>query len=729
MIGSIADLLLIVLGFGILIFVHELGHFVAAKWAGIRAEAFAVGMGPVALAWRKNIGLKFSSTLPEYTRRAYRDLVDRKIEPKGSNEKGEPAYSEAQILEGADRLDLGETEYSLRWLPIGGFVKMLGQEDMNPNKISDDPRSYNSRPIGKRMIVVSAGVIMNIIFAAILYVIAFSIGVQFEAPVLGGVDPSMPAASAVALNAEELNVNSPGIHSSDRVLSIDDNPVHTFADIQISTAMAKPDQPLRFVVIRPGIDEHLQFEITPKKDTTSGLLGIGVAPASSATLQEDMDELGLQESFNLSPLPAAGVEPAMTLLTADGESVATYEQFQNIVNRLDGRGVATTWAMLDANDQPQSIPVEVTIESVPALQRLVKSKNADGVYDYEFGLFGLVPITTIVAVDEKSLNHNILKRGDLIWKIADSHAPTTSTFREIITQHVEGTIEIVVLRDGEQVAVSARIDSGGKLGVYPGPALDSLYIAPPIERIAVRTNVNSAERTMVDSPIAPFNLLPGTRVVRVGDVTVDSWRDLREQAKAQTADAFAQDAAAMLELTIVHPTPGAETEALALALSDEQVASLHGLRWQSTLSAILFESLMTTRKADNPLNALSIGIEETGKTMILTYLTIDRLIRGSVGVEQLRGPVGIVHIGSKIADKGLIYVLYFLAIISVNLAVINFLPLPIVDGGLFLFLVYEKFKGRPPSPSFQHWAIVAGLFMIGTAFLVVTWNDVMRLIP
>ena len=96
----------------------------------------------------------------------------------------------------------------MRWLPIGGFVKMLGQEDANPNKTSDDPRSYNCCAIGKRMVVVSAGVIMNIIFAAILYVIAFSIGVQFEAPVLGNISPSMPAASATALNAEELGITT-----------------------------------------------------------------------------------------------------------------------------------------------------------------------------------------------------------------------------------------------------------------------------------------------------------------------------------------------------------------------------------------------------------------------------------------------------------------------------------------------------------------------------------------
>ena len=58
MFGTITDFLIIVLGFGVLIFVHELGHFVAAKWAGIRTEAFAIGMGPVICAWRKGMGLK-----------------------------------------------------------------------------------------------------------------------------------------------------------------------------------------------------------------------------------------------------------------------------------------------------------------------------------------------------------------------------------------------------------------------------------------------------------------------------------------------------------------------------------------------------------------------------------------------------------------------------------------------------------------------------------------------
>ncbi len=130
----------------------------------------------------------------------------------------------------------------------------------------------------------------------------------------------------------------------------------------------------------------------------------------------------------------------------------------------------------------------------------------------------------------------------------------------------------------------------------------------------------------------------------------------------------------------------------------------------------------------NPLAAIAMGARESWKFIELTYLTIDRLVRGSVGVDQLHGPVGIVHIGTKVADRGFTYLIFFLAIISVNLAVLNFLPLPIVDGGMFLFLIYEKIKGRPPSVGFQNAAMMLGLLLIGTAFVVTFFNDIARLI-
>ena len=139
-------------------------------------------------------------------------------------------------------------------------------------------------------------------------------------------------------------------------------------------------------------------------------------------------------------------------------------------------------------------------------------------------------------------------------------------------------------------------------------------------------------------------------------------------------------------------------ETVTLNLSAADVEALHALSWSSALSNVAFEPAYTTLSAGgNALRAVVMGFQETHKFVLVTYLTIDRLLRGSVGFEQLRGPVGIVHIGAKIADRGFTYLIFFLALISVNLAVINFVPIPILDGGLFLGTSGNKDRSRHQS--------------------------------
>src|SRR5262245_5693579 len=279
LLATIFNILLIILGFGVLIFIHELGHFIAAKWANIRTEAFAVGMGPVAVAWRRGIGLRFGSTWPDVTERAreyYRSSgISIDLASLSDSERME------KINRAVDAMGIGETEYSLRWLPIGGFVKMLGQEDANPNYVSNDPRSYTMCPVGKRMIVVSAGVIMNIILAMILFIIAFMVGVRFDAPVVGDVSATMAAARTKPTNAEALNVTAVGLQPGDVVTHIDGEPARTFADLQIASAMSKPGIDIQLTVERAGVSQPLQFTLRPEKDPSSGLLGIGIEPGKS----------------------------------------------------------------------------------------------------------------------------------------------------------------------------------------------------------------------------------------------------------------------------------------------------------------------------------------------------------------------------------------------------------------------------------------------------------------
>jgi regulator of sigma E protease len=109
------------------------------------------------------------------------------------------------------------------------------------------------------------------------------------------------------------------------------------------------------------------------------------------------------------------------------------------------------------------------------------------------------------------------------------------------------------------------------------------------------------------------------------------------------------------------------------------------------------------------------------------YLTLRRMVEGSVGYKNMMGPVGIFTAGARFAYKGTDWLIWFLSMISANLAVVNFLPIPIVDGGLFTFLILEKIQGRPLSPKAQQVAQIIGLALILGVFLLVTYQDIARI--
>jgi len=133
-------------------------------------------------------------------------------------------------------------------------------------------------------------------------------------------------------------------------------------------------------------------------------------------------------------------------------------------------------------------------------------------------------------------------------------------------------------------------------------------------------------------------------------------------------------------------------------------------------------------KASNPLDAVMIGLRQTYYTILNVYTTMQRMIFSrTVGLENMSGPVGIVKMGSEIAQSDLIRLLWFLAWISANLAVINFLPLPIVDGGLMVFLIIELIKGQPVSLKTQVVTQVIGLALIIAAFVFVTAMDISKI--
>ena len=687
-----SNILLIILGFGLLIALHELGHFIAARWAGIRADGFAIGMGPVVASYRGGVGFRFGACDDVVKARLGRypiELTDEELAKEG----------------------LGETQYSLRLLPIGGYVKMLGQEDGNPGATSEHSRSYSKVPIGKRMVVVSAGVAMNIVTAIVMFMVAFMVGVRFESPVVGQVQAGSPATTAISL----VDGVPPGIEPGDRITRIDDSEVLTFSDMMIASAMSVPGQPLQIEVVRKGRDAPIVFEVEPAYDDTANLRMIGIAPAASARLVDDAALDAPLEAVVGATL--ASKLPGRVIVSAGSSLVATWEDFDAAMIAASGQPLDIVFGPRGDGESTETIAMAAT----PILDQIEypQARPAD-TGDLEFGLLGLSPLVEITGIVEGSRNAEVLLPGDIILQIVDVAGPRMSEFRAALSGRPGQSIPMLVDRNGTDTQVDAQTDASGRLGVAINYAFDDPRIARPFSR--------SGLEDPIPTVVADLQLMPRTRIDSVEGIPVTDWPSFRAALRTATTTAREEGTDATVDLSWTLPIIGSASEYGKITLSSEDVKRLHALGWTAPLPNSWFEPLQTTLTANgNPLVAVSMGFRQTWKMVVLTYLTIDRLIAGSVSVKQLHGPVGIVHIGTRVADRGFMYLVFFLAMISVNLAVLNFLPLPIVDGGLFLFLLYEKIFKRPPSIGFQNAATLVGLALIGTLFVVTFYNDMMRL--
>ncbi len=215
---NVLDYAQLALGLGIVIFVHELGHFLAAKYCDVKVEQFAIGFGPAIVAYRKGIGFRWGTTTPDYNKAIHKHIEEAEKNELQLHEQAMPTLDYAATV--AARIGLGETEYRFNWVPLGGYVKMLGQDDLRPGVTAEDPRAYNKKSVGARMIIVSAGVVMNIIFAAIGFMILFMVGYPVPPAIVGGVIAGSPAARAVTADG-----NVVGLQPGDEIVSYRGKPM------------------------------------------------------------------------------------------------------------------------------------------------------------------------------------------------------------------------------------------------------------------------------------------------------------------------------------------------------------------------------------------------------------------------------------------------------------------------------------------------------------------------
>jgi len=272
------------LGLGMVIFVHELGHFAVAKMCGVKCDKFFIGF----------------------------DIGGYKISRKW-----------------------GETEYGIGILPMGGYVKMLGQDD-NPANIAEqvreseasgsqaiatkeitgpdgekfvvDSRSYLAKSVPQRMAIISAGVIMNVIFAVVFATVAFRIGVPYIPCIVSQTAPGSPAWQA-------------GIRAGDEIVQIGETENPSFMQLRSGVTLGDLEAGIPFVVRRADSEQEDTLLIKPMQG--KGLARVGIVSPSSLRLAQEMPTVkGTPAGDVASPF-----EGGDEVIAVGGKPVTAHHQF------------------------------------------------------------------------------------------------------------------------------------------------------------------------------------------------------------------------------------------------------------------------------------------------------------------------------------------------------------------------------------------------------------------
>jgi len=666
-VGVVSNVLVVLVGFGAVVLVHEFGHFIVAKLSGIRVEAFSIFMPPTLLGIRKTkAGFKL------------------RFVPSFFSGKNAESSEETEPPE--------ETEYRIGLFPFGGYVKLLGQEDTGPVRQNEDPQSFANKPVGIRIAVISAGVTFNVISAIIIFMTVFLVGIELPPPVVGGIRSNSPAARAGLEPGDEFTV----IAGQDKNLD--------FSDIQIAAALSDVNEPVA-VTVRRADGSTAELTLVAEEVPGADLREFGISAPLSLKMADIAEPNALRER--------TGLLPRDRITAVEGTEVAEYWDFAALVEKNLSPSVAVTAERAKADGGAEQIRTELALDWRPADGAEVKAE-ADLNH-----IYSMVPRLRVTIVGDEPIfseqtgppaaETSTLRAGDIILALGDVAYPTYQEMREVTTAYEGKSLPVEVLRTDPNgvertltVNVKPRKSGGGnRVVIGIGVALDAAH------PVVAKT---------VSTPKGPPQLeIPrGARIITVNGKPVSSFYDIIAEVRRWNGQSV------VLEYKFDGETAGGVT--LQTAGAQEPI------RVKSTLAELLpYNPLDRVYRAENPLDAIGMGYRRTVRFIALTYITLKQLIGGLISPKNLMGPVGIIALSYQVvAQQPPVYYAYFLGLISATIAVINFLPVPPFDGGLVVLMLVEKIKGSALSERSQGVLAYAGWVLVLALLVYVTFNDIVR---
>ena len=658
----------VAIGLGFVIFVHELGHFAVAKMCGVQCDKFMIGF----------------------------DVGGLKISKKW-----------------------GETVYGIGIIPLGGYVKMLGQDD-DPSKIAEqveqsrldpqregvevtgpggekykvDPRSYLAKSVPQRMAIISAGVIMNVIFAFIFAVIAFGLGVPYVPSIVSQTVPGSPAWQA-------------NLRTGDDIVKIGDVRDPSFSQLTGKVTLADLEQGLP-LVIRHGVSgTEATVTLHPRQQDGKGLAKIGIVSPYSLQLVKEQPVRtgsaaatadGFQGGDEIIQVHGNPVENYQQLVT---ELVAQVDQPLKITVRRNGKEKRV------GNENTIEGGEKVTVEVAPnPMRRLgLVMKMGPVVATQQDSPAKAAKLPTghsIVAITTPDGRFSNAAGDQLLDPLALPHL-----LRKLSNKNDGATIQLS-FSDSSEVSVKQRkvdwLDSDSTPGTPV--SLSSLGIAYEVRNVVVAVTANS--------PAEQAGLQAGDELVAAeisfpqadGETTENLSIQLGDRPNFAMLIGTLQRLPTEAEVGLTYRRGEKENRVVLQAKPDSE----HPVYLVDR--GFILDTLQRVREAKTVAEQFQLGWNRTVESLTLVYRFLQKL-GTQVPVTALGGPETIAKAAFYSASEGTAALLIFLTMLSANLAVVNFLPIPILDGGHMVFLAYEGIFRRPANEKF-----VVAMHMAGFAFII-----------
>jgi regulator of sigma E protease len=461
-----------------------------------------------------------------------------------------------------------------------------------------------------------------------------------------------------------------GIQRGDLVTHINGEPVLSFDDLRTAIAFSSEDETVDLTVDRGG--KTLQFSLMPRYSEELGFPIIGAKPAY------DLEARAVEDD---SPVARAGGLAGDRVTKVNGTRLEGPLTFVSVGEALRdtpaGQKQTSVTLEIERAGQKKTLELTIPVKAVPVL----------GVVPYESNI-----------VDSVRTN-SLLRARDVLQSVNGKEVRDIGAFKRA---------------GGAELVTSILIGRNGKeTELEPGAAIT---VAALGASISARPRTDSTKIYPLEGgSAARAGLEPGDVITKLGQEEISDWDEMRDAIRAHAGPGpLAVEIKRRGETKTVQITPGRRNE-YRDADTHPSLGYVFVQQWEE-------------HREPNIVKAMGMGVDRTFFFMRSVFLTIRGLVTSRVSARNIGGPIMLAEFSYKMWDLGFARYLYILALISINLAVLNILPIPVLDGGQVVFLIAEKVRGKPLSERVIGIFQVVGLvFILGLMVLAFT-NDITRLL-